>query len=878
MIGAVREGFMYRRILLAFIGITILCAAGYATDLFPRFAYVPNKTDHTISIYTVNIYNGRFRQNGYTTVTFNPNAVAVAPSGNFLYSANETGNVQVFTINPSAGNLTPGATIAAGTTTKGIIIHPTGTFLYAANSGSNNVSAYTVDTGTGALTANGAAVAAGTGASSIAITPSGQFVYAANTGTTTVSAYVVQGDGKLAVASGSPFSAGTNPSSVFVHPNGLFLYVTNNASNNVSVFSINGGTGALTPISGSPFSAGTNPKSIALNPAGTLAYVANGGGTVSGYTVDPGTGFLTPIAGTFNAGTSPSAVQVDPTGKFVYVTNSGSNDVSIFEISSTNGALTNSATTRARKAPAGITIAAGNSYVVHKPKFAFAADGTGNGVSAFTVNRTNGALTLVNGSPFNIGLTTNQVATDLWGKFAYVGRLSAPEVSSFTIGTDGALAETTFSPTVASASTKSMAVDPSGRFFYLANFNSQIDIYVINTATGDLTPSGAPLSIGSNPLGMAIDPTGQYLYTANLNSANISAFQINPSGGALSAVPGQPFAAVSGTRALKVHPSGRFLYVANTNNNTISAFSINSSTGALTANGSAVATGLLPSSVAIHPWAQFLYTVDRNSASISGYSIDISTGLLTELPDSPFASSGSNPVQMEIEPSGKFAYVLRLGSGDLEIFSINPNTGALNSVGTAVPPSGTFMNSFALTQAIEFTNPPGALFKDDFEDGNRDGWSFTKGNWTVVNGNLTGTFKKKADITAGNLFAGCSLCSIEADVQVQTAGGRASVLGWFVNGSNMVELAAMDDTNKWQLKVKSNGATVAKKSFAKTIDPNIDYHIILSFDGSALHASVDGVTIINLDTSVALNGTVGFRVKSMDGANKTVSFREIFVQ
>ena len=60
--------------------------------------------------------------------------------------------MSAFTIDGATGALTSSATIAAGTSPSGVSIDPNGLFLYVTNSGSNNVSAYTITTGTGALT------------------------------------------------------------------------------------------------------------------------------------------------------------------------------------------------------------------------------------------------------------------------------------------------------------------------------------------------------------------------------------------------------------------------------------------------------------------------------------------------------------------------------------------------------------------------------------------------------------------------------------------------------------------------------------------------------------------------------------------------------
>lgn len=60
------------------------CAFG-VTD--PRFAFVANANDNTISVYTVNATSGFLRDNGYVAVGAKPSGVTVAPNGKFLYVA-----------------------------------------------------------------------------------------------------------------------------------------------------------------------------------------------------------------------------------------------------------------------------------------------------------------------------------------------------------------------------------------------------------------------------------------------------------------------------------------------------------------------------------------------------------------------------------------------------------------------------------------------------------------------------------------------------------------------------------------------------------------------------------------------------------------------
>jgi hypothetical protein len=98
----------------------------------------------------------------------------------FAYVTNQN-DVSVFSINADTGALTPvGAHIAAGTYPNAISVHANGKFAYVPNGGSNDISAYSIKAATGALTSIGAPVAAGTDPFSITVHRGGKFAYVAN--------------------------------------------------------------------------------------------------------------------------------------------------------------------------------------------------------------------------------------------------------------------------------------------------------------------------------------------------------------------------------------------------------------------------------------------------------------------------------------------------------------------------------------------------------------------------------------------------------------------------------------------------------------------------------------------------------------------------
>jgi hypothetical protein len=97
-----------------------------------------------------------------------------------------------------------------------------------------------------------------------------------------------------------------------------FVYVAsyNNPLRGISGFTIDPASGALTPVAGQPFFTGPNATSVTVDPSGKFVYVAEAGGTtvnLSAYTIDPASGALTPIAGSpYFAGAGPVSVTVSP--------------------------------------------------------------------------------------------------------------------------------------------------------------------------------------------------------------------------------------------------------------------------------------------------------------------------------------------------------------------------------------------------------------------------------------------------------------------------------------------------------------------------------------------------------------------------------------
>ncbi len=335
------------------------------------------------------------------------------------------------------------------------------------------------------------------------------------------------------------------------------------------------------------------------------AYVVNANeGTVAAFTIDPANGTLT-STGTITAGALPSSAATDPQGRFLYVAN-GDTTLSAFTIDAATGALTS----------AGTGTTGGYAIYVNvdpRARFLYTPNWDTNDVALFAIDQSSGALARTdcgggagcNGMNFATGMSPySNVAFDPTGKYAYLALQGANKVARFVIDqTTGALSSSV--TVTAGTSPGYVVLDPQGKFAYAANATSNdISAYLVSATTGTLSQidcgggagcNGKNFSAGSFPNTLAMDPAGQFLYAANANDNTVSAYTINGATGALSQVAGSPYSVgpdAWGDESVAVDPSGKFVYATSDRSNNVASFSINGATGQLTPlTASPVATG-----------------------------------------------------------------------------------------------------------------------------------------------------------------------------------------------------------------------------------------------------------------------------------------------
>lgn len=289
--------------------------------------------------------------------------------------------------------------------------------------------------------------------------------------------------------------------------------------------------------------------------------------TISSYAMDAN-GALSAVGNPVATGSFPNQIVLDPNGHFAYVPNFYSDSLSVYAISDTGELTQVGQPIGTQPYPGGICI---------DPTGRFAYIAAGNSVTQATVNG-DGTLTL--GSPTSAGLFTTGVAVDGLGKNLFsISPLGNPDACAFTIGGDGSLTKQAqlSLESSGSAGLSHVALSPSGDRAYVVGSN------LVAFSTGKSAAKVGDTAVGQGPQGLALDPAGRFVYVANSKSDTISI--LTSSLGSLATI-----ACAGGPTGLTVDASGRFLYATAFDSGRVEGYTINGD-GTLSSFGSWLAQG-----------------------------------------------------------------------------------------------------------------------------------------------------------------------------------------------------------------------------------------------------------------------------------------------
>ena len=298
-----------------------------------KFLYVVHRDDSNVVQFAIGTDGKLYAQNTYNVVGTFPTAVAIDPTGTFLYvtSTYQPGYTTAspgpgaITVFPIKADNTLGSPVAngalnffpIGNNPIAIVASP----LLAANAAARFV--YVVDQeGTLSPTVLGYTQNASTGA----LTPT------STTSITTVA--------NTTVAKGT--NVGVKPSAIVEDPTGKFVYVADQSLNEVFGFVVGSG-GTLVPMVSSPFNTGLYPVGMTIDPRGKYLYTANfNANTVSAFVIDTAAGSLSGSSGSASTavGTGPTCVTIEPArGIYLFTSNQLDNSVTGQQLDPHNGGL-----------------------------------------------------------------------------------------------------------------------------------------------------------------------------------------------------------------------------------------------------------------------------------------------------------------------------------------------------------------------------------------------------------------------------------------------------------------------------------------------------------------------------------------------------------
>lgn len=654
----------FRRLLFLSLVAAIIPACSSSSSfiaLLPplaRLVYVPND-DGTVSAFAATPPTGVLSSQGYAACyvgspTANAQRVAVSPGGTLAWVLRTGGapTLSAFTVNTTTGALTSsGAPMAVAgiTNAVAIAVDPLVRFVYVLDgAAAGAVQVYSIGAN-GVLTAVGTPVSAGTAPtnpSAIVVHPSGSFIYLTNqnSGSGTIAGFSVGGGGALTAI--APAITGSGPVDLKIDPTGQYLIAVCINDADLWVYTVNTSLGVLTTVAGSPFPAGvTSPRFVAIDPLNRFVWAGNAAGSVATLDFNVTTGFLFGPPGNVSVlAFNPSAFTPDPSGQYgFFSTINGAMVTTSIEPNGTLGATFTSSVRARNVTPGPAAIVSSTAPVTHTPTAVYA--GSTGGLSAYEIAATTGLLTAAPGSPYLAGSAVNSVAVDPYGRFAY-------------------------------STTPGAGPNPIGQF-------------TVSAGSGILTAVGSPLSIGS-PTQIVTDPSGSFAFVASTANNLVTSFTINQATGALAAAVNTS-AGVTGVSFLATDPLGTWLVAIESGG--LVQIAVDAATGTLSPPTGIIISGT--TSVAIHPGGRFLYSGSGSVVTLATITAPIVIAATATTVTVPGTVLG-----IGVDPSGGFAFVTS-SNGNIYGFPINPVTGALvgpplvsptglAAGGVVIDPSGQF--------------------------------------------------------------------------------------------------------------------------------------------------------------------------------------------
>ena len=256
-----------------------------------------------------------------------------------------------------------------------------------------------------------------------------------------------------------------------------------------------------------------------------------------------------------------------------------------------------------------------------------------------------------------------------------------------------------------------LAIHPTRKFLYAVNEISNyegkragsVTAFAMDTKTGQLKLLNTVTSRGDGPCHLALDPTGRWLYVANYGGGSVAEYPVHEDGslGESSAFDQHAGSSVNRQRQAGPHahetvlsPDGKTVFVPDLGLDQILSYKV----GGLTPNDPPyikIAPGAGPRHMAFTPNGRYAYVMTEMTASV--VALRYEGGKFEELQTLPTAELGANisGAEIAVHPNGKFVYSSTRGANSIGVFAINADKGTLTQV-ERTPSGGKTPRNFAI--------------------------------------------------------------------------------------------------------------------------------------------------------------------------------------
>ena len=319
-----------------------------------NFAYVANPASSSNNVIGYNLENGNLTtavSGSPYNFNYAPIAMAITPTNTFMYALTNpgltTGYLYGYSVSTSGAlNILSSGKPLVTESAVSLAVSPDGQWLFVLDANGLTLSEYSINASTGAVTFNTTGgITPGQGtvnhvSNQVTVAPSGDYVAVA-LGTGGLQTFTLD-TSTGALTAQNPVAPSSNQVGFFgvaIDVND-YLYVA--GTNGLTVFSA---TTAGVPTNLKTYTTGNGPRTVAVNTAATYAYVGNKtDGSISGFSIGTNA-VLTPIAGSpFTAPTLIGALSFDQSGAYLLASGyDATTGIELFTLGTT-GALTTSGT------------------------------------------------------------------------------------------------------------------------------------------------------------------------------------------------------------------------------------------------------------------------------------------------------------------------------------------------------------------------------------------------------------------------------------------------------------------------------------------------------------------------------------------------------